>query len=460
MVGVGKGSERANWNAVISRCSARNGGKGLPLFPPVAPDFAARDAFQQNAIGHVGTRISETLPAASLDRSFPRYHCQRGLAAIRGIANCEETRSHPTAEEDKGPLEPPAARGAVSHGSPDKAPSLRGRSSTSRASTAIKVDDRPDATMSVDGTLLRLTSDEILAAPHEVLASLVQRYQDELDQALEQTQAKDDHAARAEEDRARLGKDLDTAKRRIDELLNEQARMEDELSGRIEVLDKLRANVRELEREKKEATKRYREQVSGELVFRLFAVPVPLAYRLALLGRDARVGATSMVRPRIAFQDASRRSHCFPDEAAPQPAIRSSRRFGRVSNNKRRAHRNRLALACGRQRCCRRQRRAALFLRLINHLRRSCSALGDRIIPRRATRIPHHRTRLARLELSHLANRDERPQAGLPELAGGERVVRDLARRADSFRPSARLAAIPIQCGVEQQCSGVRALPT
>lgn len=119
--------------------------------------------------------------------------------------------------------------------------------------------------MSLDGTLLRLTSDEILAAPHEVLASLVQRYQDELDRALELAQAKDDDAARVEEDRVRLEKDLDTAKRRIDELLNEQARMEDELSGRIEVLDNLRANVRELEREKKEATKRYREQVSGKI---------------------------------------------------------------------------------------------------------------------------------------------------------------------------------------------------
>ena len=118
--------------------------------------------------------------------------------------------------------------------------------------------------MSVDGTLLRLTLDEILAAPHEVLASLVQRYQDELDQALEQAQARDDHAARAEEDRTRLSKDIDASKRRIDELLSEQARMEDELSGRIEVLDKLRANVRELEREKKEATKRYREQASGD----------------------------------------------------------------------------------------------------------------------------------------------------------------------------------------------------
>jgi len=37
---------------------------------------------------------------------------------------------------------------------------------------------------------------------------------------------------------------------------------EEELGGRIEVLDKLRTTLRELEREKKETAKRYREQVS------------------------------------------------------------------------------------------------------------------------------------------------------------------------------------------------------
>jgi hypothetical protein len=36
---------------------------------------------------------------------------------------------------------------------------------------------------------------------------------------------------------------------------------EEELAGRIEVLEKLRITVRELEREKRDATKRYREQV-------------------------------------------------------------------------------------------------------------------------------------------------------------------------------------------------------
>ncbi|GAA5986470.1 hypothetical protein JCM10908_003766 [Rhodotorula pacifica] len=98
--------------------------------------------------------------------------------------------------------------------------------------------------------LLRLTADEIAAAPHEVLASLVQRYQDELDQVLEQAQSKEDNMARTQEDRSQLEKDLETAKKRVDELLHEQGRMEDELSGRMEVLDKLRASAETHESER------------------------------------------------------------------------------------------------------------------------------------------------------------------------------------------------------------------
>lgn len=37
---------------------------------------------------------------------------------------------------------------------------------------------------------------------------------------------------------------------------------EEELAGRIEVLEKLRGSLRELEKEKRDSEKRYREQVS------------------------------------------------------------------------------------------------------------------------------------------------------------------------------------------------------
>ena len=43
--------------------------------------------------------------------------------------------------------------------------------------------------------------------------------------------------------------------------MNSVDHREEELAGRIEVLDKLRGTVRELEKDKRESTKRYREQV-------------------------------------------------------------------------------------------------------------------------------------------------------------------------------------------------------
>ncbi|KAK4057937.1 hypothetical protein OIO90_001156 [Microbotryomycetes sp. JL221] len=60
-----------------------------------------------------------------------------------------------------------------------------------------------------------------------------------------------------------LQQDLQAAKKNVDNLLNDQARMEEELAGRIEVLDKLRTQVRELEKERRESTKRYREQADS-----------------------------------------------------------------------------------------------------------------------------------------------------------------------------------------------------
>ena len=45
------------------------------------------------------------------------------------------------------------------------------------------------------------------------------------------------------------------------ELYADQRRAEDELCARIEVIEKLRSQVRELEKEKREVQRRYNEQV-------------------------------------------------------------------------------------------------------------------------------------------------------------------------------------------------------
>lgn len=54
---------------------------------------------------------------------------------------------------------------------------------------------------------------------------------------------------------------LNTAESRLNDLYVDQARMEEEMAARIEVSEKLRAQVRELEREKRDLQRRYNEQV-------------------------------------------------------------------------------------------------------------------------------------------------------------------------------------------------------
>lgn len=134
---------------------------------------------------------------------------------------------------------------------------------------------------------ITLTTDELVSAPHEVLVSLVERHQDELAKLRERMEKLEEEGKERDEEKRALERDYEGTKGRMDELLADQARMcvccacsigetrllidelqahrEEELAGRIEVLDKLRATVRDLEREKREATKRHREQVRSLL---------------------------------------------------------------------------------------------------------------------------------------------------------------------------------------------------
>lgn len=54
---------------------------------------------------------------------------------------------------------------------------------------------------------------------------------------------------------------LNSAEARVNELYAEQSRSEMELAQRIDISEKLRAQVRELEKEKRDLQRRYNEQV-------------------------------------------------------------------------------------------------------------------------------------------------------------------------------------------------------
>jgi predicted nuclease with TOPRIM domain len=59
-----------------------------------------------------------------------------------------------------------------------------------------------------------------------------------------------------------LSSALNSAEGRLAELYADQNRMEDELATRIEVVEKLRIQSRELEKERRDLQRRYNEQVS------------------------------------------------------------------------------------------------------------------------------------------------------------------------------------------------------
>jgi predicted nuclease with TOPRIM domain len=55
---------------------------------------------------------------------------------------------------------------------------------------------------------------------------------------------------------------LNAAEQRVNQLYTEQSRSEVELAQRIDISDKLRTQVRELEKEKRDIQRRYNEQAS------------------------------------------------------------------------------------------------------------------------------------------------------------------------------------------------------
>ena len=80
-------------------------------------------------------------------------------------------------------------------------------------------------------------------------------------QLLVQLQNKDQTITTLTEENANFSTALNTAEARLYEFYTEQSRMEEEMAARIEVTEKLRAQVRELEKEKRDLHRRYNEQV-------------------------------------------------------------------------------------------------------------------------------------------------------------------------------------------------------
>jgi peptidoglycan hydrolase CwlO-like protein len=80
-------------------------------------------------------------------------------------------------------------------------------------------------------------------------------------QLLVQIQNKDQIISNLSTENDNLTTALASAEIRVNELYTDQSRMEDEMATRMEVTEKLRSQVRELEKEKRDIQRRYNEQV-------------------------------------------------------------------------------------------------------------------------------------------------------------------------------------------------------
>ena len=81
-------------------------------------------------------------------------------------------------------------------------------------------------------------------------------------QLLVQLHNKDQTISSISEENSGLSTALHSAESRLYEFYAEQARMDEELSARVEVTEKLRTQIRELEKEKRDLHRRYNEEVS------------------------------------------------------------------------------------------------------------------------------------------------------------------------------------------------------
>lgn len=85
-----------------------------------------------------------------------------------------------------------------------------------------------------------------------------------------QLQDKDQLLATYSTENVELTSALSTTESRLRDLYAEQSRWEIELSQRIDISDKLRDQLRELEKEKRDIQRRYNEQVHATYLTRFF----------------------------------------------------------------------------------------------------------------------------------------------------------------------------------------------
>ncbi|KAI0080251.1 hypothetical protein K474DRAFT_1657960 [Panus rudis PR-1116 ss-1] len=159
---------------------------------------------------------------------------------------------------------PPGSRrsGSVSSSSsPPTGPSIA-RGATARSAVS------PRVSASINGVPRRGSvkgaahspSPSLNGETRESLSASLKQETEQKEKLLVQVQDKDATIATLKSENEQLTSALNAAETRLTELYADQGRMEEEMAARIEVADKLRNQVRELEKEKRDLQRRYNEQ--------------------------------------------------------------------------------------------------------------------------------------------------------------------------------------------------------
>lgn len=147
---------------------------------------------------------------------------------------------------------------------PRRNPSVHSNSITKGATARSAVNPRVSSSLNSPrrSTFKSTTPPPDAPDAQDALAASLKQETEEKERLLVQLQNKDQTIKTLTEENANFSTALNTVEGRLYEFYTEQARMEEEMAARIEVTEKLRTQVRELEKERRDLHRRYNEQTS------------------------------------------------------------------------------------------------------------------------------------------------------------------------------------------------------
>ncbi|KAI0313553.1 hypothetical protein OF83DRAFT_1140906 [Amylostereum chailletii] len=157
-------------------------------------------------------------------------------------------------------IAPPTSRRTSSVSSVPSAPIARGATARSAVNPRVSANI---TSPSRRGSIKAATPPPLTPGTREALAESLKHETEQKEQLLVQLQNKEQSIATLTEENGHMSSALNAAEIRLNELYTEQNRMEEEMAARIEVAEKLRSQVRELEKEKRDVHRRYNEQTSS-----------------------------------------------------------------------------------------------------------------------------------------------------------------------------------------------------